>query len=30
VRRWRFDPARKGAEAVSVWVLLPVEFHLTR
>jgi protein TonB len=30
VRRWRFDPARKGADAVSVWVLLPVEFHLTR
>ena len=30
VRRWRFDPARKGADAVAVWVLLPVEFHLTR
>jgi len=28
VRRWRFDPARKGAEAVAMWVLLPVEFHL--
>ena len=29
VRRWRFDPARKGAEAVAIWVLLPVEFHLS-
>jgi periplasmic protein TonB len=30
VHRWRFDPARKGSAAVSTWVLLPVEFHLTR
>src|SRR5262245_54894639 len=28
VRRSRFDPARKGAEAVAMWVLLPVEFLL--
>jgi periplasmic protein TonB len=28
VRRWRFEPARRGAEAVAMWVLLPVEFHL--
>lgn len=28
VRRWRFDPARRGAEAVAMWVLLPVEFRL--
>jgi protein TonB len=28
VRRWRFEPARRGAEAVAIWVLLPVEFHL--
>jgi periplasmic protein TonB len=28
VRRWRFEPARRGAEAVSMWVLLPVEFRL--
>ena len=28
VRQWRFDPARKGADAVAMWVLLPVEFHL--
>jgi protein TonB len=28
VRQWRFEPARKGAEAVATWVLLPVEFHL--
>ena len=28
VRRWRFDPARRGSEAVAMWVLLPVEFRL--
>jgi protein TonB len=28
IRRWRFDPARRGNDAVAVWVLLPVEFHL--
>ena len=28
VRRWRFEPARRGSEAVSMWVLLPVEFRL--
>lgn len=28
VRRWRFDPARRGEEAVGMWVLLPVEFRL--
>ena len=28
VRRWRFDPARRGAEPVAMWVLLPVEFRL--
>ena len=30
VRRWRFEPARRGADAVAMWVLLPVEFRLTR
>ena len=29
VRRWRFDPARRGEEPVAMWVLLPVEFRLT-
>jgi protein TonB len=29
VRQWRFDPAREGADAVAMWVLLPVQFHLT-
>jgi len=29
VRRWRFEPARRGADAVAMWVLLPVEFRLT-
>jgi periplasmic protein TonB len=28
VKRWRFAPARRGSEAVGVWVLLPVEFRL--
>ena len=28
VKRWRFEPARRGAEAVAIWVLLPVEFRL--
>jgi protein TonB len=28
VKRWRFDPARRGTEAVAMWVLLPVEFRL--
>ena len=28
VRQWRFDPARRGTEAVAMWVLLPVEFRL--
>jgi protein TonB len=30
VRRWRFEPARRGPEAVAMWVLLPVEFRLTQ
>jgi protein TonB len=28
VRTWRFDPARRGTEAVAVWVTLPVRFEL--
>jgi protein TonB len=28
VRRWRFEPARRGTEPVAMWVLLPVEFRL--
>jgi protein TonB len=28
VKRWRFDPARRGSESVAMWVLLPVEFKL--
>jgi len=28
VRRWRFEPARRGKDPVSMWVLLPVEFRL--
>jgi len=30
VRRWRFEPARRGDDAVAIWVLLPVEFRLTQ
>jgi periplasmic protein TonB len=28
VKRWRFEPARRGNETVAMWVLLPVEFRL--
>jgi TonB family protein len=28
VKKWRFDPARRGNDPVSVWVLLPVKFEL--
>ena len=28
VRTWRFEPARRGKEAVTVWVTLPVRFEL--
>jgi periplasmic protein TonB len=28
VRRWRFDPARRDGEPVTVWVRIPVEFKL--
>jgi protein TonB len=29
VRQWKFVPARRGAEAVEDWVLVPISFHLT-
>ncbi|WP_051748177.1 energy transducer TonB [Nevskia soli] len=28
VRRWRFAPARQGEQAVSAWVLVPINFQL--
>jgi protein TonB len=28
VKRWRFEPARRGQEPVATWVLLPVQFRL--
>jgi protein TonB len=28
VRRWRFEPARRGDDTVAMWVRLPVEFRL--
>ena len=30
VRKWRFEPARNGSVAVAVWVVVPVEFRLTK
>lgn len=29
VKSWRFEPARRGKEAVAVWVTIPVRFELT-
>ncbi len=29
IRQWQFEPARRGATAVPVWVTLPVRFELT-
>lgn len=28
VRRWRFTPARRGAERLAAWVLVPLSFQL--
>jgi len=28
IRQWRFEPARRGSEPVTVWVTLPVRFEL--
>ena len=28
VRKWRFEPARRGKDPVVVWVTLPVRFEL--
>jgi protein TonB len=28
VRHWRFEPARRGADSVAMWVELPVDFRL--
>lgn len=28
VRRWKFVPARRGAQAVAAWVLIPISFRL--
>ena len=28
VRRWKFAPAKRGAEAVPAWVLIPISFRL--
>lgn len=28
VKKWRFEPARRGKDPVSVWVMLPVKFEL--
>jgi protein TonB len=28
VRRWRFSPARRGAETIAAWALVPIVFQL--
>ena len=28
VKKWLFEPARRGKDPVSVWVMLPVKFEL--
>lgn len=30
IKRWRFEPARKGYQAVTAWAVLPVEFRLKK
>ena len=30
VRQWRFEPARRGTEAIAAWVRLPIKFALSR
>lgn len=30
VMRWRFEPARRGTEAVADWVLIPISFRLEK
>jgi periplasmic protein TonB len=29
VKRWRFVPAKRGAQTVESWVLVPIEFELS-
>jgi len=29
IKQWQFEPARRGATPVAVWVTLPVRFELT-
>jgi len=28
LKTWRFEPARRGREAVATWVIIPVQFKL--
>lgn len=30
IRRWRFEPARRGHQAIAAWAMLPVEFRLKK
>lgn len=30
VRQWRFEPGRRGDEPVAMWVVLPVEFRISK
>jgi periplasmic protein TonB len=28
LQRWRFEPARRGRDAIAVWVTIPFQFKL--
>jgi protein TonB len=28
VKKWRFEPAKRGTQPVAIWVMLPVRFEL--
>jgi protein TonB len=30
IKRWRFEPARRGRQVVTVWAMMPIEFKLKR
>jgi len=30
IKRWRFEPARRGRQVVTVWAMMPIEFTLKR
>jgi outer membrane biosynthesis protein TonB len=30
VQKWKFEPAKRSGGAIEAWVIVPVEFSLTR